>query len=107
MVKASKSLQKSKDRKIRIENWIIEAVKPERRHKTTGFRAMAAGIDKAVLKGIIYNHPDYDDGEEVEIYDIVNYDYNLRVARTGSYEIKLGQPTKDYVKWLHQNGYVY
>ncbi len=108
MAKASKALQDRKATKIRIEHWEIDSLPPvSRASRAVGFRAMASAENKAVLTGKIYNHPDYEEGEDIKIYDIVNYDYKLRVVRTPAYEIQLGTPTVEYAQWLKQNGYIY
>jgi hypothetical protein len=77
----------------RLENWSIGS-------NQNGFTAPE--IVKLFLRGSVYGHPKFNDGERVHTSQIVSVHARIVTTKTGS-SYKLGKIDKGYRKWLKAN----
>jgi hypothetical protein len=83
----------------RIENWSITA--------TTINRYIAPEQKSYMLLGFVYNHPVERHGNGKTIQTSAVQELNLKegTARTKNTTYSLGEPNKEWVQWLRDNGY--
>lgn len=77
--------------KIKIKKWEFISILP---------------LGLILLRGLVYGHPKFEDGEEIVSSPIIEMDLLSRSARTrsGSY-YHLEDPNPDWIKWLEDNNH--
>jgi hypothetical protein len=56
------------------------------------------------LQGRVYGRDDFEDGSVVTTSSVQSLDLKNNIAKTRNTEYILGKPSKDYVRWLNDNG---
>jgi len=82
---------------IRLENWNMVCDKnpyspPE--------------IVSGRLVGLVYNHPNFNDGDKIITSLILKIDVRQNFAKTQCGNYVLGKPNPDWVKWLKENNFI-
>lgn len=80
----------------KLENWSIV--------KEDSNPFLAPEIRGFILKGNIYNDNRFQNGSLIVTSTIQEINIKNRVARTRNTLYRLGEPSKNYLKWLKDNG---
>lgn len=79
---------------MKLENWSVRGdsspyIPPEQR--------------TLILRGEVYGHPRFEDGEVIWTSPIVNVDG--RIVKTKNSEYELGGVEQDFLRWCSENGH--
>ena len=80
--------------KVKLENWAVVAL-------GSPYTAPEARVQ--ALRGEVYGHPDFSDGDKITTSRVV--DIGEGIAKTKNTKYNLGTPEGDYVAWCIKNGY--
>ena len=82
-----------------LKNWAIQE------HRSTAKdKYLAPELRVFILKGYVYNHPEYPDHHKITTSVIAHLDVLTRIAITKSaHRYKLEKPSRDYKEFIEKN----